>query len=71
MNEHKFHQNLGGLTNKLLSKSLCMCMWNELSEMACHIKGIAHIPDIDKVKKLLYGDAISKCEFDMRYVDLM
>lgn len=31
--------------------------------MSCQIKGIANIPDIDNVKKLLYGSAISKCKF--------
>jgi len=31
--------------------------------MSCQIKGIANIPDINNVKKLLYGDAIGKCKF--------
>ncbi|XP_072760669.1 rab3 GTPase-activating protein non-catalytic subunit isoform X2 [Anoplolepis gracilipes] len=31
--------------------------------MSCQIKGIANIPDIDNVKKLLYGNAISKFEY--------
>ncbi|XP_012523480.2 rab3 GTPase-activating protein non-catalytic subunit isoform X1 [Monomorium pharaonis] len=31
--------------------------------MACQIKGIANIPDVDTVKKLLYSDAISKFEY--------
>ncbi|XP_014472926.1 PREDICTED: rab3 GTPase-activating protein non-catalytic subunit isoform X1 [Dinoponera quadriceps] len=31
--------------------------------MSCQIKGIANIPDISNIKKLLYGDAISKFDY--------
>nr|XP_012216087.1 PREDICTED: rab3 GTPase-activating protein non-catalytic subunit isoform X1 [Linepithema humile] len=31
--------------------------------MSCQIKGIANIPDINNVRKLLYGSAISKFEY--------
>ncbi|KAH0948530.1 hypothetical protein HN011_009005 [Eciton burchellii] len=33
--------------------------------MSCQIKGIANIPDINNVKKLLYGDAIGKFEYEL------
>lgn len=39
--------------------------------MSCQIKGIANIADISNVKKLLYGDATSKCErftFNMHHM---
>lgn len=35
--------------------------------MSCQIKGIANIPNVDNIKKLLYGDTISKCKCFMRY----
>ncbi|XP_025154199.1 rab3 GTPase-activating protein non-catalytic subunit isoform X2 [Harpegnathos saltator] len=31
--------------------------------MSCQIKGIANIPDINNIKKLLYGDAINKFDY--------
>jgi len=34
-----------------------------LSVMSCQIKGIANVSDVVSVKKLLYGDDVSKCEF--------
>ncbi|KAL6256765.1 hypothetical protein P5V15_011702 [Pogonomyrmex californicus] len=31
--------------------------------MSCRIKGIANLPDVDNIKRLLYGDAIGKFEY--------
>jgi len=39
--------------------------------MSCQIKGIANIPDVDNVKKLLYGDAVSKCEFFVNIISMI
>jgi len=39
--------------------------------MSCQIRGIANIPDVDNVKKLLYGDAVSKCEFFVNIINII
>ncbi|EFN79470.1 Rab3 GTPase-activating protein non-catalytic subunit [Harpegnathos saltator] len=37
--------------------------------MSCQIKGIANIPDINNIKKLLYGDAINKSKWDSQELE--
>jgi len=39
--------------------------------MSCQIRGIANIPDVDNIKKLLYGDAVSKCKFFVHIINMI